>query len=216
MNRQDSLIEAMMELDEEQVLSDVRAMVDEQYNYNTIQMCLNIGISCVGKFFEEGRYFIADLIVSGMIYRNALNIIMPLTTKHTPFPVGRIVIGVVEGDIHDIGKDILVSLLRSEGFEVIDLGIDVKPDRFSYAVSTYRPDVLLLSGALSLAKDSMAEVMDRLRKDNLRDQIKIMVGGMCSNEYLRERVGADSWACDTMTTIHFCKTVVEGKYGKDR
>ena len=130
-------------------------------------------------------------------------------------PVGRVVIGVVEGDIHDIGKDIIVSLLRAEHFEVIDLGVDVKPDRFAYAVQTYRPDVLLMSGVLTLAQESMKKTMDLLRKEELRSQVAILIGGMCAGEYQRQWIGADGWAYDPMETVNFCKRVVEEKYGKE-
>ena len=214
MDYQDSLIEAMMELNEDRVLSDVRSMMEHHYSYNSIMMCLNIGISCVGKYFEDGEYFIADLIVSGMIYRDALALLMPISTGHQLMPIGRIVIGVVEGDIHDIGKDIIVSLLRAERFEVIDLGIDVPPQRFAYALRTYRPDVLLMSGVLSIAKDSMKRTAELLEREGLRAQTPMLIGGLCTSEYQKNIIGAAEWAYATMATVDFCKRVVGEKYGK--
>ena len=148
LNRQ--LIEAMADLNEDLVIATVRQMAAEGHSSEEIQQCLNTGISAVGTRFERGDYFIADLIVSGMIYRSALNEREPLRSGGAPRPVGKVVIGVVAGDIHDIGKDIIVSLLRAERFEVVDLGIDVKPERFVHAVRNYHPDVVLLSGVLAI------------------------------------------------------------------
>lgn len=215
MNQRDSLIDAMTELDEDRVMQLVQTMIDCGATSNSIQMALNVGITNVGKRFEKGDYFIADLIVSGMVYRDALRVLMPMSGGGRLMPVGRVVIGVVEGDIHDIGKDIIVSLLRAEHFEVIDLGVDVKPDRFAYAVQTYRPDVLLMSGVLTLAQESMKKTMDLLRKEELRSQVAILIGGMCAGEYQRQWIGADGWAYDPMETVNFCKRVVEEKYGKE-
>lgn len=213
MNYREALVEAMTELNEDQVMQYVQAMIDEGISVNAIQMGLNIGVTNVGKRFENGEYFIADLIVSGMIYRDALRLLMPIMSGSRTMPIGRVVIGVVEGDIHDIGKDIVVSLLRAEHFEVIDLGVDVKPERFAYAIRTYRPDVLLMSGVLTIARESMKKTMELLEKEGLRTQVDILIGGLCAGEYQREWMGADGWAYDPMETVAFCKRTVEEKYG---
>ena len=201
----EELISAMTELNEEQVLASIRKLVEAGCTYNSVLMCLNTGIFDVGKRFENGEYFIGDLIVSGMIYQSALTLLQPLHTGTQTPPLGRIVIGVVQGDIHDVGKDIVVSLLRAEHFEVIDLGIDVKPERFAYAVRTYQPDVLLLSGVLNIARSAMQETMELLRNEGLRDAVPVLIGGLCASEYQMRMVGANGWAYDTAETIHFCK-----------
>lgn len=214
MNDQEALVWAMTELNDEAVMDCITKLVESGTSTNAIQMSLNTGVTNVGKRFESGEYFIADLIVSGMIYRDALRLLMPvMDSGNRIMPIGRVVIGVVEGDIHDIGKDIVVSLLRSEHFEVIDLGVDVKPERFTYAIRTYRPDVLLMSGVLTLARESMKKTMELLNRENLRQQVAILIGGLCAGEYQRAWVGADGWAYDPMETVAFCKRVVEGKYG---
>lgn len=211
LNYQDELIDAMLTLDEDKVLEYTKAMIENQYTFNSIISCLNIGVSCVGNYFERGEYFIGDLIICGMIYRSALRLLMPLNKEKGPLPTGRIVIGVVEGDMHDIGKDIVVDLLRAEHFEVIDLGIDVKPERFAYAIRTYQPDVLLLSGLLTFAADSMGKVLKHLKDEGLRDSAKILIGGACTSEKLKEVLDVDEWAYDTMKTVDFCKKVVAEK-----
>lgn len=215
MNNQDGLIDAMTELNEEQITACVQQMMADGATLSAIQMALNVGIANVGKRFEKGEYFIADLIVSGMLYRDALRLLMPMTLGSSSLPIGRIVIGVVEGDIHDIGKDIVVSLLRAEHFEVIDLGVDVKPERFAYAIRTYRPDVLLMSGVLTLARESMKRTVELIEKEQLRSQTRILIGGLCTGEYQREWIGADGWAYDPMETVNFCKKVVGVDYGQE-
>lgn len=215
MDKQAALIEAMTELNDNQVMECVQQMIEAGHSYNDIQMCLNTGINNVGKRFEKGEYFIADLIVSGMIYRDALALLRPSVPNGKNIPIGRVVIGVVAGDIHDIGKDIIVSLLRAERFDVIDLGIDVKPERFAYAIRTYRPDVLLMSGVLSFAKESMRQTMELLEREGLHDQVPVFIGGLCASEHQMKLIGADGWAYDTMETVKFCKQVVSKKYGKE-
>lgn len=215
MNQRECLIDAMTELDEDRVMQLVQAMIDSGATSNSIQMALNVGITNVGKRFEKGDYFIADLIVSGMIYRDALRVLMPVMDRTRSMPIGRIVIGVVQGDIHDIGKDIIVSLLRAEHFEVIDLGVDVKPERFAYAVRTYRPDALLMSGVLTLARESMKNTMNLLEEEQLLQQVQVLIGGLCAGESQRQWIGADGWAYDPMETVNFCKRVVGEKYGKE-
>ena len=159
MDLSQTLITAMADLNEDLVVETVRNMIAAGQSSEQIQYDLNTGIAAVGTRFEQGEYFIADLIVSGMIYRSALLEQEPLRPESAPRPRGKVIIGVVAGDIHDIGKDIIVSLLRAERFDVVDLGIDVKPERFIHAVRNYEPDILLLSGVLSTAQDSMAKTV---------------------------------------------------------
>ena len=205
------LIDAMADLDEELVVSTVREMIATGHSFEEIQQCLNTGISDVGTRFERGDYFIADLIVSGMIYRSALNEREYFRSEGEPRPVGKIVIVVVAGDIHDIGKDIIVSLLRAERFDVVDLGIDVKPERFVYAVRNYQPDVLLLSGVLTTAQDAMLRTVQALKKEGLRDKVKILIGGLCTSQYLMDTLGVDGWAYDSKQTVQFCKEVMNAQ-----
>lgn len=213
MSQQQDLIHAMTELNEPTVLSIVSDMISAGCSNHDIQSALNEGVSNVGRRFEQGEYFIADLIVASMIYRSALGLVTPRNMAAGSLPIGRCVIGVPAGDIHDIGKDIVASMLRAERFEVFDLGIDVKPSRFAYAVRTYQPDVLLLSGVLTTTIDSMKETIDLLKAEGLRDQVSVFIGGLCAGEHYAQQIGADGWAYDTMDTLNFCKKLVEVKHG---
>lgn len=214
MDLHQELIAAMTELNEAAVLPIVNAMIDAGYTGHDIQAALNEGVANVGRRFEHGEYFIADLIVAAMIYRSSLSLVTPKGMVPGTLPIGRCVIGVPAGDIHDIGKDIMTSILRAERFEVIDLGVDVKPSRFAYAVRTYQPDVLLLSGVLTSTIQSMQETIELLKSEGLRDKVSVFIGGLCAGEYYAQQMGADGWAYDTMDTLNFCKRKVEVKHEK--
>lgn len=213
MDAEEALIRSMTELNEPGVTEAVQQMLQDGRTNDSIMACLNTGLENVGQLFEKGEYFIADLIVSGMIYRSALSRLQPVQNGSAGSAQGRIVIGVVEGDIHDIGKDIIASVLRAEHFDVVDLGIDVKPEHFCRAVEKYRPDVLLMSGVLTTAAESMERTMQALRSKDLLRSVPVLIGGRCASEALMRRIGADGWAYDTMETLRFCEETVKAKYG---
>ncbi len=213
MDLQEKLAEAMAELDEDLVMQYAEALSKDPDNFPQLLAGLNTGVMRVGKRFEAGEYFIADLVVSGMIYRSALGATSYQQLNHTR-PKGKVMIGVVSGDIHDIGKDIIVSLLRSEWFDVIDLGVDVKPERFIEMVRTHKPDVLLLSGLMGFARASMQTVMEQLEKENLREAMPVYIGGACTSAFLCKQIGADGWCYDTGVTLDLCRNAIEEKYGE--
>lgn len=204
-----ALVEAMAGLDEVQVLDLARQLSERGCSYHDIVLFLNAGVKKVGDLFETGEYFIGDLIVAGMVYRAAISMYTPDDTNFSGVPAGKVIIGVVEHDIHDIGKDIVISLLRAENFDVMNLGIDVKPERFIYAVQTYEPDVLLLSGMMRSSQSSMMVTLEKIRQAGLRDHVAVLVGGGCANADVCKRAGADAWAVDPMDTLQFCKDTVK-------
>lgn len=146
-----------------------------------------------------------------MLYRSVIGLCSRPGEGRISRPAGRIVIGVAQDDIHDIGKDIVVSFLRAEGFEVIDLGVDVKPERFLHAVETYCPDVLLMSGLMSCTLTYMKQVVTQLEKRGLRDTVSVMVGGSVVDEHTKSYVGVDAAAKDPAETVAFCKQAVRKK-----
>lgn len=212
MGSEEILLNAMEELNEELVRSTVLSMKEEGQSASQILQLLNKGVTRVGERFAAGDYFIADLIVASMIYRNTLSLFTNAVPGAADPGRGRIVIGVAEDDIHDIGKDIIVSMLRAEGFEVFDLGIDVKPSRFVHAVRMLAPDLLLLSGMLSSTMKPIADTMDLLREEGLRDGVAVLIGGQCATAAFAELVGADGWAYESSATIEFCNRVMEKKH----
>ncbi len=214
MELQEKLAEAMAELDEELVVKYTQMMAQDADMLPQILSGLNSGVVNVGRRFEAGEYFIADLVVSGMIYRAALDSIS-YHQQNERSKRGKVMIGVVSGDVHDVGKDIIVSLLESEWFDVIDLGVDVKPERFLEMIRLHKPDVLLLSGLMGFSRSSMQEVIQLLETEGLRDDMPVYIGGACTSEFLCKQIGADGWCYDTSVTLAYCKKAIEEKYGKE-
>ena len=211
---QNSLTEAMANLSEDLVITLTNKLLSNGVSKRAVLQALNTGIIEVGNRFEQGTYFIADLIISGMIYQSAAEILFQHTTSSSK-SIGRIVIGVVQGDLHNIGKDIVVSLLRAADFDVIDLGVDVNANKFCTAVKENQPDVLLLSGVLTQSQDVMLQVMDSLKAANLRDRVHVLIGGNCTNETLMSLAGADCWSNNIDKTVAFCKDVIGGLYEEE-
>lgn len=201
----ESLTQAMAGLDEELVLTYAKELLNQGCSSFDIQHCLNSGLKRVGSQFEAGEYFIADLMYSGMLYRSVLDI-LPLQ-KQSPGSKkeGRILIGVVEQDIHDIGKDIIVGLLSAENFDVIDLGTDVSPQAFINGIQTYHPDIVLLSGMMHFAQDSMKRTVDAIRDAGLRNQVFILLGGGCIDKEILNWVHADATAVEPTDTVNACR-----------
>ncbi|MBD5161920.1 MAG: cobalamin-binding protein [Oscillibacter sp.] len=204
--KQEELIEAIASLNEVRSLEITRELLDQGCTTQEILSLLNEGVKRVGDSFASGEFFIGDLIVSGMLYRSVIDL-FPAKNRNMQV-LGRIVIGVAQDDIHDIGKDIIVTMLRAEGFDVIDLGVDVKPERFVHAVETYRPDVLLMSGLMGYTVNCMRRVVDMLVECGMRRDVAILVGGSVVSDSTLEYVGADAVSKDPLLTLEFCKNAV--------
>jgi methanogenic corrinoid protein MtbC1 len=207
---EEELIQAMENLEEDKVIDMARQLWDLGTNSLSIMRVLNSGMIRVGKRFETGAYYLADLIVSGSIYRRALSILIPTEGQFLPGdPTGKIVLGVARGDIHDIGKDIVALTFRAEGFEVIDLGINVSREDFIRAVERYRPDILALSGTMTFTVDEMEMIIRDLSDKNLRDKVTVIVGGISVNKINAGRIGADYYAKDPIEAIAICKGLIK-------
>ena len=207
----EELVEAIATLDEARCVSLTEALVKQGCTSDDIFPIINQGLELVGQKFSVGEFFIADLIVSGMLVRTIISLLPTQPYPAVPSRLGRVIIGVAAGDIHDIGKDIVVSILRVQGFEVIDLGVDVKASRFIYAVESYKPRILLISGLLNCTLSCMTEVIQGLKDRGLRDGVAILVGGGVVGNQTARRVGADAAASDPMDTLKFCLEVVGGE-----
>lgn len=206
------LTDAMRDLDEIKVLNITRSLIESECSSFEIQIALNDGMQGVGKRFETGEYFLADLIVSGIIYKNAMEIFQSGRTVTADHSRGSVVIGVVENDIHEIGKDIVSEALRASGFKVIDLGVDVSTEAFIEAVERHRPDILALSGVMGFALDSMALIVSELEQRGLRDGLAVVIGGSCVANDAASLIRADKMAVDSLDTIAFCEAVTDKKY----
>jgi methanogenic corrinoid protein MtbC1 len=169
------------------------------------------GMNIVGQRFADEDYFIPDLIFSGEILKNIVGKLEPhLKKTKEEKRLGKVIVGTVAGDIHDIGKDLVVFMLDVHGFEVIDLGIDVPVEKFVDSVKESGSTVVGLSGFLTLAFDSMKETIDALKAAGLRDQVKIMIGGGQMNDQVKSHVGADAYGSNAMEAVKLAQGWIGG------
>jgi len=174
--------------------------------YTAIMEGLSKGMEVVGQLYETGQYFLSDLVMAGETMKAAMEVLEPyLKTSTKDRSIGVVVIGTVEGDLHDIGKNIVATLLKSAGFTVIDLGVDVPAETFVTAVREKKPDILAMSSLVTTTMPSMKKTIRLLEKEGLRDSIKIIVGGApVSNEFAME-IGADAYGKDAIDAVRICK-----------
>ncbi len=164
------------------------------------------GMEIVGKRFADSEYFIPDLVYSGEILKEITDMVKPKLAKAAEVKrVGKVIIGTVAGDIHDIGKDIVVFMLDVNGFEVYDLGVDVPAQKFVDKIKESGAPIVGLSGFLTLAFDSMKQTIEAMKAAGLRDKVKVMIGGGQITEEVRKYTGADAYGRDAMAAVSLAK-----------
>jgi len=167
------------------------------------------GMGVVGKRFASGEMFLPEVLLSAEVMHKGLGILNPLLAAAGKKGMGKIVIGTVEGDIHDIGKRIVGFLLEGNGFEVTDLGVDVKADTIIKAVEEHKPDVLGMSALLTTTMPHMEEVINMLKERNLRDKVKVIVGGASVNDQFASSIGADGYAPEAGSAVEWVKKTLK-------
>jgi 5-methyltetrahydrofolate--homocysteine methyltransferase len=167
------------------------------------------GMQLVGSKFNEGEYFLPELIVAGEAMAEQLKFLEPYMTKTAESNIGTVVLGTVEGDLHSIGKDIFGMFMKASGFRVIDLGVDVSAEKFVEAVQTYKPAIVAMSALLTISMPEMETVISRLVKNGLRDQIKIIVGGAPLSIEYSNKIGADAFGPNAIAGVSICKEWME-------
>jgi methylmalonyl-CoA mutase cobalamin-binding domain/chain len=198
MTDQESLSQLIANLEEQSTLDGVRKRLDAGDEPKTILEALNAGMNIVGENYTSGEYFLAELVMAAEIFKGAMEILEPAFEADPGGRevAGKLVIGTVKGDLHDIGKNIFVGLARNAGFQVSDLGIDVKPETFIEHVLKDGADIVGLSGILTLSLEPMHETVEQLKEAGLRDQVKVIIGGLAIDELWSERVGANAFTDD--------------------
>jgi 5-methyltetrahydrofolate--homocysteine methyltransferase len=169
------------------------------------------GIIKTGELWKSNEYFLPDVILSADAFKSAMVPLEPkLKEGFAERPSHKFVIGVVEGDMHDLGKSLVIALLQSSGFEVIDLGIDVPKDTFITAVKEHKPAIVGLGAYMSTTMLEMKGIIAELEKQGLRDSVKVMVGGVPTSQEFCEEVGADAWGKDAMVAMQKALELVGG------
>ena len=200
------LVDALSNLKEKEALDITAARLQSDEAPVNILNDARRAMEIVGERFAQGVYFLPDLVYAGEILRLISEMVKPkLTESIQEDKLGKCIIGTVAGDIHDIGKDIVVFMLEVSGFEVYDLGIDVPVEKFVEKVRETGAKIVGLSGFLSLAFDSMKATIDALMEAQLREGLKIMIGGGQIDEKVKEYVGADAYGKDAMAAVALAK-----------
>jgi len=200
------LVNALADLKEKEVLKIVEDRLSVNEDPLKILDDARSGMEIVGKRFADGEYFIPDLVYSGEILKTVTDMVKPkLTGKSEVKRLGKVIIGTVAGDIHDIGKDIVVFMLDVNGFEVFDLGVDVPVEKFVEKIKESDAPVVGLSGFLTLAFDSMKETVEAIKAAGMRDKVKIMIGGGQMNEEIKKYTGADAYGKDAMAGVSLAR-----------
>ncbi len=200
------LVEAMAGMKEQEALDLAKKMLEGGEDpLKVLDLCRE-AVEVVGKRFEEGKYFLPELMMAGEMLKQISEMAKPLIqTEQKVERSGKVLIGTVEGDIHDIGKDIVTFLLDVNGFEVHDLGVDVPRQKFVDAINEFQPQVVGMSGLLTLAYDAMKNTVAAIAEAGLRDKVKIMIGGGGMSEEVREYAGADAYGADAMAAVNLSK-----------
>jgi methylmalonyl-CoA mutase cobalamin-binding domain/chain len=206
------LINAIADMREEEALKLAREMVEGGSEPMAILDAAREAMAVVGQRYDEGAYFLPELMLAGEMMNQITDIVKPELARLPEIERrGKVVIGTVEGDIHDIGKNIVSFLLDVNGFDVLDLGVDVSPQKFVEAIRDSQPQVVGLSGFLTLAFDVMKETVEAIKAAGLRDEVKIMIGGGQVNEEIRKYAGADAYGKDAMAGVSLAQKWVGAK-----
>jgi len=196
---------ALVDLDEDLALRLVKEVLNAGVPALDILKACQEGMLEVGSRFECQEYFVSDLMMSGEIFKQISALLEPGLKTGKLQSSGKIVFGTVKGDIHDIGKDIVVTMLKSANLEVIDLGVDVSPERFVDALKQSGATILGMSGLLTLAFDSMKATIAALSAAGMRGETKVMIGGGPVDGNICKVVGADAWGTDAQQAVRLAK-----------
>jgi 5-methyltetrahydrofolate--homocysteine methyltransferase len=203
------LVEWLADMNEEDAvaLSNKMLLEDKKDPMRVLDLC-RAAMDIVGKRFEEGEYFLPELVLAGEMLDNIGAIAKPLIKQGEggeAKKLGKVLIGTVHGDLHDIGKNIVSFMLDINGFEVKDIGIDVPVKTFIDEINEFKPDVVGLSGFLTLAFDSMKETITAFDQAGMRDKFKVMIGGGQIDETVRAYTGADAFGVNAVEAVNLCR-----------
>jgi methanogenic corrinoid protein MtbC1 len=213
MSKKQQLIDAIAEMQEDEAMQVAQQMLDDGDDPQAILDACKDAMTVVGQRYEQGEYFLPELVIAGDMLTAIGEKIKPLLQVQAAGAAkqGTVVIGTVKGDIHDIGKDIVGFMLDVNGFEVVDLGVDVPASDFVAKIQEVKPQVVGLSGFLTLAFDQMKATVDAIRAAGLRDQVKIMIGGAIMDDTVRNYIGADAYGADATAAVRLAQGWTGGK-----
>jgi 5-methyltetrahydrofolate--homocysteine methyltransferase len=201
------LKDSLVNLDEESFMKYLEELISSGEDpWKIILGPMSEAMEEIGKLFEEGEYFIAEMLKAASIFKKALDKLG--IGAEGGGNLGTVVIGTVKGDVHDIGKSLVATMLKASGFKVIDLGVDVDADTFIRAVKEHRADILAMSSLLTTTRDYMSVVIRRLEEEGLRERVKVLIGGLSTSPEFAKSIGADGWAKNAIEAVEVAKSLL--------
>lgn len=204
-----ALSQGIIDGDVPTVLDEVQKMLDSGASPQSVMdEHLIPAMDETGKRFEEGEYFVPELMLAARAMKEAMNILNPLLTNSGVEKIGRVVIGTVKGDMHDIGKNLVASMLEGGGFEVIDLGVNVAPEKFVAIAKEKDGTIVCLSALLTTTMPQMKAVIEALKNEGIRDKTRVMVGGAPVTDDFAKEIGADGYSDNASAAVTLAKSLI--------
>lgn len=209
MSNLETIYEAILKGDLKTASAESQAALDAGISAPDIlhQACIP-AMTEVGRLFECGQKFVPEMLVAARSMQNVLEVLKPLLIEAEVKTVGKVVIGTVAGDLHDIGKNLVAMMLEGAGFEIIDLGTDVAPEQFVSAIQEHQPDLIGMSALLTTTMASIGKTIEALTEAGVRDQVKVIIGGAPITQDFADKVGADSFAADAGSASRMAKALL--------
>ena len=213
MAQQESLSQAIADLAEEKAKQLIKEKMAAGVSADQVLKECQTGLAEIGNRYEEGRYFVSELMYAGEIMKDIMVDLGPMLSgkSESEAAIGKVVLGTVKGDIHDLGKDVVALMLRGAGFEVIDLGVDVTPEKFVEAIKETDAQVVGMSVFLTMAYEAATATVNAIKEAGLRDKVSIMIGGGPVTELVREKTGCDFYGKDAVSGTNYALEVVGAK-----
>lgn len=203
------IFQAILEGDQAAACEAVQRALEQNIEAEIIlKQAMMPAMEQVGRLFEEGEYFVPEMLVSARAMQAGLSLLKPKLVQAEVTPTGKVVAGTVKGDLHDIGKNLVCMMLEGAAFEIIDLGTDVPPDRFVEAVRSSGAQLVALSALLTTTMPNMKNTIEALQQAGLREQVKVMVGGAPVTETFARQIGADGYAPDASRAVLLAKSLM--------
>ena len=213
MAQQESLSQAIADLAEDKAKELIKEKIAAGVSADQVLKECQTGLVEIGNRYEEGEYFVSELMYAGEIMKDIMVDLGPMLSGQTGSEgtIGKVVLGTVKGDIHDLGKDVVALMLRGAGFEVIDLGVDVAPEKFVEAIKETDAEVVGMSVFLTMAYEAATATVNAIKEAGLRDKVSIMIGGGPVTELVREKTGCDFYGKDAVSGTNYALEVVGAK-----
>lgn len=206
------IVSRLHEGDKDQVTELVKQALDQKISpAEILDEGLIIGMDEVGKGFKDGILFVPEVLIAARAMQAGMNVLRPLLVKSNVPSAGKYVIGVMKGDLHDIGKNLVKMMMEGAGFETVDLGTDVHPDIFIESVKKHQPKIIGMSALLTTTMPYMKTTIEALKSAGLRSSVKVMVGGAPVTASFAEQIGADAYAPDAATAVDAARTLITHK-----